>query len=168
MTATSNSDAGTGTFDYIWILRCSGQNESRNVECGMVPYAPRAGIKPLIEVVDGHVLRKLVTLLRNKYGKVMVDYPLYLLEFSSKFSESMSQLKNDYPDQEQFFRSFQRLIDIPVVSAQHVSVVDFVEENTVLMSLKKLFNIVAVRVRVPTYDLSAIPTILDSYKALPS
>lgn len=153
-------------FDYIWVLRCSGKNQNRNVEYRMIPNVPTARITPLLEVIDTTLLHTFTYSLRTKYGKVMVDFPSYLLEASNKFSEDIAELKAQYTTTENFFKSNKSAIDIPVISAQHIGFGDYSDENSILLNVKDDFEKVAVRIRVPTYDLSGTTDILNSYKTL--
>lgn len=149
-------------FDYIWIIRCSG----RNVEYRLTPQAPQNGIRPLIEAINENIFNRFAGLLRRKYGEIMVDLPLYLLEKSNKFFESVQELSNRYRNQMVFFQKFKSLIDIPVVSASQTGILDYKIEENILQNVKEEFERVAVRVRVPTFDLERAPTTLSSYKSL--
>lgn len=161
-----SEDEGVKSFEYIWVLRCSGTNVNRNVEYRLTPQAPADGIRPLIEVVDVGIFRRFATSLRRKYGEILVDFPLYLLESSNKFFESIQELSRRYSNQTSFFQSFQSLIDIPVVSASQMGILDYNAERSILQNMKQHFERLAVRVRVPTFDLSRAQTILGSYQSL--
>lgn len=161
-----NEDNDSPTFDYIWIIRCAGTNVNYNVEYRLIPEAPQNGMRLLLEVIDEPIFASFTRLLRQKYGEIMVDFPLYLLESNNKFFGSFSDLSNKYPNQEAFFTKFKNLIDIPVISARQVGILDYINEKDVLLKVKKQFERVAVRVRVPAFNLQMTPTILASYKSL--
>lgn len=161
-----SDEGGSRVFDYIWIVRCSGTNVNYNVEYRLTPQAPQTGTRPLIEVINENIFNRFAILLRRKYGEIMVDFPLYLLESSNKFFESFQELSNRYQNQMVFFQNFKSLIDIPVVSASQIGTLDYKIEENSLQNVKKEFERVGVRVRVPTFDLRRTPTILDSYKSL--
>ncbi len=154
------------TFDYVWVLRCSGTNENRNPECAIIPNVSSKGIKPLVEVVDTEILHRFSRLLRAKYGEVMVDLPYYLLEADNKFSDSISNIFRQYPDQADFFHKNKSMVDIPVVSAQHIGNRDYDSENAIMQRIKGEFEKVAVRVRVPSFNLGMATTIKRSYESL--
>lgn len=159
-------DESIHEFDYIWIIRCSGTNVDYNVEYRLTPQAPENNLRPLIEVVNVGIFNRFAARLRRKYGEILVDYPLYLLESSNKFFESVQELSTQYTDHIAFFQSLGNLVDIPVVSASQVGILDYNVENKILREMKQHFDRLAVRVRVPTFDLSRAPTILGSYRSL--
>lgn len=161
-----SDNENTNDFQYIWVLRCSGTDENRNVEYRLTPEAPVKGIKPLIEVVSIDIFSRFASLLRRKYGEVMVDFPLYLLESGNRFYESVQDLRTQYPNPISFFQAFKSSIDIPVISASHTGILDYGVESSFVQNMKKDFGKLAVRARVPTFDLSRTPTILDSYQSL--
>jgi hypothetical protein len=162
----SDEEQADNTFDFIWIVRCRGTNCNRNVEYRLVPDAPANGIKPLIEVVNPSVIGTFASRLRSKYGEIMVDLPFYLTEKSNKFDDEIEELNNNYLNQAQFFQAYQNIIDIPVVSASHTGIVNYNVENAILANVRQNFEKVAVRARVPTFDLSTTPTTLRSYESL--
>ena len=153
-------------FEYTWVIRCSGTRANRNIEYGTVSKAPSKGITPLLEVIDTTLFSPFAHILREKYGKLLVDFPHYLLEANNKFSDDMRILKSDYPTPESFFQTNKASIDIPVISAPHIGFGDFDDENKTLQNLKGIFEKFAVRVRVPTYDLSGTTNVLKSFRTL--
>ena len=161
-----NDEDDTKTFDYIWIIRCAGTNVNRNVEYRLIPEAPQNDIRPLLEAVNEDIFATFASRLRQKYGEIMVDFPLYLLESSNKFFDAVQRLSKTYPNQEDFFRKYKSMIDIPVVSAKHIGILDYKAEENRLSNVKQEFEKVAVRVRVPTFNLQMAPTILGSYRSL--
>lgn len=166
MVNSMNSEDHSKVFDYIWIVRCSGTNINYNVEYRLAPEAPRNGIRPLIEVINSNIFNSFTRLFRKKYGEVLVDFPLYLLEASNKFFDSVQSLYDQYQDQISFFQAFRGLIDIPVVSANHEGILDYGIEEKILQEVKQDFDKIAVRVRVPTFELRNAPTVLGSYQSL--
>jgi hypothetical protein len=158
--------ATSPTFKYNWVIRCNGKKENKSPEYRMISEAPGSGITPVLEVIDSTLLRPFVYKLKAKYGTVLIDFPLYLLESSSKFDENIKASEAEYGTAENFFNDNKAVIDIPVVSARYNGFVNFDKENQLLLALKKTFGKVAVRVRVPTYDLSETTGALSTYKEL--
>ncbi len=125
-------------------------------------------IKPLVEVIDPKILHRLSRLLRAKYGSIMVELPAYFLEVRNKYSSSIENLIAQYPDQATFYVKHKSLLDTPVISAQHIGNRDYDEETETLKKVKDDFKSVAVRVRVPYFELATATRILNSYKSLVS
>jgi len=139
---------------YLWILRCvGGENINRSVEYKLIDEAPKGEIIPLLEVINEVHLSNFYPKLKRKYGEVWVDLPYYLSEHSNKFQESVDGLITSYKSSPAtFFLTHKNNLDVPVVSAPDSY--SFDSERAIYNSIKDEFYKIAVRVRVPTVDIT--------------
>lgn len=157
------------SYEYIWIVRCSGSRINSNIEYRLLPEAPDHNITPLIEVIDEDISTPFRTSLRRKYQRVFVEFPAYLNEQGNKFRAKPDTTLRDYPNCIDFFNSISLGPDTPVVSAYHDPrdiVIDYSIESQLLDELPDETGEVAVRTRIPTVSLSSSATSLNSYNHL--
>jgi|GEM_PF-5038709 len=151
-----------GGFTYLWIIRCGGSERlNRNVEYKLIREAPNDIIIPLVEVINENNFGNFHYILKGKYGEVWVDLPYYLAEHSNSFESDVIKLKSRYISPRDFFLTHKNYVDVPVISAPFSH--SFDQEKKFYESIKEEFDKIAVRIRVPTYDIS---NILDSFNKL--
>jgi hypothetical protein len=154
-------------FDYIWVIRCDGASATSSVACKTADKASLKGVVPLIEVINPAVFHRLTYILRSKNCKVMVDIPLYLKEPENRYTKAVEELQRKFPDQATFFRSNRHLIDVPVVSAYHpLGSRDFNSEITNLKKVQPDFQRVAVRIKMPNYNIKDTTDVKNSFERL--
>jgi len=147
-------------FEYVWVIRGSG---TRSVEYRMLPHVRGNALLPLLEVTDGYSFPAFATRLRSYFGSVMVDVPQYLLDYSNKFREQADGLLRVYPDPINFLVSFKSWIDIPVASSRLQPIPDYSVQRNAVGRLIQDFQRVAVRLFVPSVDITQISVSINSY-----
>jgi len=154
------------SFLYLWILRCAGEKgNNRTVEYEIINEAPNRSIIPLVEVINEHNLNQFYHNLKRRYEEVWVDLPYYLAEKSNLFLSKVKQLRGKYmPNPRSFFINNKNNLDVPVVSAPFSY--SFNSERNIYNSIKTDFDKIAIRVRVPTVDITTYANMLSSFTHL--
>lgn len=153
-------------FHYLWIMRCAGTNIRNNSECKIIPNCPTVNISPIIELLDESLFPSVFTNFRRFYGTVFTEIPYYLKEASNKFQEKAQIISRKYPDCSDFFLTNRRPIGIPVISSEHTGLIDYSRELHSLQLIRSNFEKIAVRTRVPTFDIAQTPSIETSFRTL--
>jgi len=93
----------------------------------------------------------------------MVDVPQYLLDYSNKYREEVDALSRAYPDPINFLISFKNWIDIPVASSRLQPIPDYSVQRNAVARFSRDFQRVAVRLFVPSVDITQISVSINSY-----
>lgn len=166
MSLHDNNSTG---FRYLWVVRCSGSRINSNLEYKIIPEAPGRNITPLIEVIDEEISTPFRIALRRKYHRVFIEFPAYLNEQGNKFRAKPDTTLRDYTNCIDFFNAISLGPDIPVVSAFHDPrdiAIDYSLESMLVDGMPNGSGEVAVRIRVPTVNLSSSTNSLNSYNYL--
>src|SRR5208337_2591832 len=97
---------------------------------------------------------------------LLVDLPYYLLDYSNKYRDDVSTLYSRYPNPATFFTSFTQWVTIPVASGRLSPAPDYSAQLSIVQQLRTHFSRIAVRVLLPSTEITQIPVSDSSYTNL--
>ena len=138
---------------YLPILRF------RTVEIDLLKNEiPNKDVIPLLEIVNEDKFKDNVSEVNQRFDEVMVELPIYLLEYANKYRSPIIEIINnnkveDKSEQSSFYIIHKEEIKIPVISSSPKDT-NYNKLQIIFEELKKEFKKIAIKIIVPETTLS--------------